>query len=934
MKISALKTGGLAAWSIQHPVGVSVIAIAIIVLGLFSLSRLSVDLNPRLIYPEVRVRILEPGVPATVMEDRYTRQLEEQLAITEDVISVQSNSSEGASSVDLSFEYGKDIDLALRDASNRLDRAKRFIPETTDPPIIYKRDPSQIPVMEFIVSSSLRDPIELRSWVDNQFGKWFITLPGVAATEVGGGLIREIHIQPDQQRLAAVGLQIQDIITSLQRGNQDNPAGRLTMINRELSGRVSGRLKRVEDIAMLPIALSDGTMIRLNEVAEVIDTHAEERLRVRLNSIPGVKLTIQKQPSANTVAVSNVVQERIEWLKKQNILPEDIIIETISDQSIYIKRALNNSVLAAISGSILSMLVVYLFLGNLRRTLIIGSAIPIAIMVTLILMKLGNLTLNIMTLGGLALGVGLLVDNTIVMLENIYRHQSDGESNFEAGEHAAKEVNSVIVASTSTNLAAVLPFLFIGGLTGLLFRELIFTISAAVLSSMIIALTLVPAFAARVNISGSSSLRNTVDSCLVWLQGNYIKIISLSLRFRWLVLTTFFLLFVFSIYSFSAKKEIFLPAMDDGRVMISLTADPGISINEMDSNVRTIEGLLESEADVAHVFTLVGGFIFGRTEREIPNRSTLTVQLVPLSQRTMSSGQWVRRMTKLFSSQEIAGLSIRMRTLGVRGIRTNRGDDDISLRIQGESLDKLEMIADETVLRLKEIPGLRNVIHSAEEVRHELDINIDRDRANHLNLDVADISTAMRIALQGIVVTDFFDNDRSYSVRIKLPWSDVSNPEDLESILLFPASREQEAIYLGDVASVDYIAAPAKVLRDNQQRIVEVTASMDRTVSLSQLLINIDSQLEEIALPKGYTLYDGGAKKLLQDNQSLGKTLVLLALFLIFVVMAIQYESLLNPLVILLSIPFSIIGVVLGMWATAIPLSEVDPISRTRHLKK
>ena len=475
------------------------IALAVVVLGIFAFSRLAIDLHPHLIYPEVRVRILSPGVPATVMEDQFTRQLEEQLAITEDAIGVQSRTGEGAVSVDLSFEYGKDIDIALRDASTRLDRAKRFLPETPDPPIIYKRDPSQIPVLEFVVSSALRDPVELRSWVDDVFSKWFINLPGVAAAEVGGGLVREIQVLPDQQRLAGVGLAMQDVIAALQRGNREDPAGRLKMTRQELPGRISGRFTSVEEIAELPLRLPQGGLIHLQEVAEVIDTHEDERLRVRVNGEPGIKLSIQKQPTANTVAVADAVQERLDWLKAERLIPEDIRIRSVSDQSLYIRQALSNSGLAAISGALLAMAVVYVFLGNLRRTLIIGSAIPIAIMVTFVIMGFGGLTLNIMTLGGLALGVGLIVDNTIVMLENIYRHQRLGEGDLDAGTHAAQEVNSAIVASTSTNLAAVLPFLFIGGLTGLLFRELIYTISASILASLAIALTLVPALAARVH---------------------------------------------------------------------------------------------------------------------------------------------------------------------------------------------------------------------------------------------------------------------------------------------------------------------------------------------------------------------------------------------------------------------------------------------------
>ncbi|MFC1684235.1 efflux RND transporter permease subunit, partial [Pseudomonadota bacterium] len=419
--------GGIAAWSIRHPVGVVMITLAVMVLGVFSFERLGIDLLPHIIYPDVRVRVDDPGVPASIMEDQVTRQLEEQLAITEDAIHVQSRTTEGRSSVDLSFEYGKDIDIALRDASTRLDRAKRFLPDSIRPPTIYKRDPSQLPMAEFVISSPLRDPVELRTWSDYTLGKWLLNLPGVAAAEVGGGLVREIQVLADQERLAGLGLDMLDLERTLQAGNQETAAGRLLMAQGEISGRTAGRFRSVEEITRLPVPITEEDeevhTLPLGEVAQITDSAEEERLRIRLNGLPGVKLSVQKQPQANTVAVVDAIMAHMAELKDSGLIPEDIEILTVDDQARYVRHALNNAQLAAGSGALLAMLVVYLFLGSLRRTLIIGSAIPISILVTFILMAAGNLTLNIMTLGGLALGIGMLVDSTIVMLENIYRHQ-------------------------------------------------------------------------------------------------------------------------------------------------------------------------------------------------------------------------------------------------------------------------------------------------------------------------------------------------------------------------------------------------------------------------------------------------------------------------------------------------------------------------------
>ena len=431
MSSKADKLGaGVAGWSIHHPVGVVMLTLAVVVLGMFSLSRLKIDLLPHIIYPDVVVRVVDAGVPAKIMEDEVTRQLEEQLSITEDAVHISSTTSEGRSQVNLSFAYGKDIDVALRDASTRLDRAKRFLPDSIDPPVIYKRDPSQLPAAEYAISSTLRSPVELRDWVDYTLGKWLINVPGVAAAEVGGGQQREIQIIVDQDKLAAQGLDILDVEKILQAENKDISAGRLQMQGSEISGRTSGRFNNIQELAQLPLQTGAGQNTRqtmhLGELAQVVDGQEEERIRIRLNQTPGIKLSIQKQPQANTVAVVDSVNARLDELQDQNLVPGDIQILPVNDEARHIRRSLNNAGMAALSGAILAMLTVYLFLGSLRRTLIIGSAIPIAILATIILMSMGGLTLNIMTLGGLALGIGMLVDSAIVMLENIYRHQLGG----------------------------------------------------------------------------------------------------------------------------------------------------------------------------------------------------------------------------------------------------------------------------------------------------------------------------------------------------------------------------------------------------------------------------------------------------------------------------------------------------------------------------
>ncbi len=915
------RKGGLAAWSIRHPIGVIMLALTVVVLGLGSLQRLGINLLPDLIYPEVRVRISDSGVPARIMEDRVTRQLEEQLAITEGAIQVQSSSSEGSSSVDLSFPYGHDIDLALRDASTRLDRAKRFLPDSIDPPVIYKRDPSQIPVLEMVVSSIDRDPVALRNWVDYTFAKWFLNLPGVAAAEVGGGLTREIQVVVDQDRLSAFGFTIEDISTLLENENQDSPGGSLQTGSRELSARTLGRFQNVQDVSALPLWNNNqtDTGLRLQDVAQVIDKNADEKLRIRLNGIPGIKMSIQKQPAANSVAVVDAVKQRLDWLRAQNLIPPDIHLDAVGDQSTYVRHALRNAAMAATSGAALAMLVVFLFLGSLRRTLIIGTAIPLAILVTFVIMDLGGLSLNIMTLGGLALGIGLLVDNTIVMLENISRHQRLGETDLDTQVAAAAEVNSAIVASTSTNLAAVLPFLFIGGLVGLLFRELIVTISAAIVASLFVALTLVPALGARVHQSRRNLLQRTMDGLMAVLQSAYSSLTRLILRMPWLPVLILLPLMYVATPLLIEGKQIFLPNMDEGEISIRLTGESGTRLDETDDYMIQLENLFLAQPDVLTVFTSSGGRVFGRSERQAGNTGSLDIKLVALNQRNRSSEQWVKDMQKEVDKMQLTGQQIRMRVRGIRGVRVSSGDDDLSIRVQGANIEILTELGNQIVNRLRDIKGLKNLKHSYEETRNEVSVNIDRQRAADQGVRVSDIGLGLRAALDGLVVSNFIEEDRQVDIRLRLPRTGFRSPDDLGNILV--GLKQGQPIRLREVASVSFNPAPDSILRDNQLRIVEVTASLTGDSSIEQVMLQVNKQLADLPLPDGYNRYDGGELKTLQQGRQMGLVLLALALFLVFVVMAVQYESLLNPLVILLSVPFSIVGVAAGIYWTAIPIS-------------
>lgn len=908
------------AWSISHPIGVIMLTLGAVVLGFVAFSQLRIDLLPHLIYPEVRVRVIDPGVPATIMEDQITRQLEEQLAITEDAVNIQSTTTEGRSSVDLTFPYGKDIDMALRDASIRLDRAKRFLPDSIDPPVIFKRDPFQLPIMEILVSSTWRSPVELREWSDYELAPWLTNLPGVAAAEIGGGLQREIHIIADPNKLQSMRLDVVKLADQIARANQDTAAGRLLTQQEEISGRTLGRLTSINDIGQIKLTTADTTSaFHLNDIASVISAAEEQRIIIRNDGRTGVKVSIQKQPGANTIEVVDAVSAMLAELARQELIPDDISVNTISDQAGPIRAAINNAASAAIGGAFLAMLVVYLFLGNLRRTLIIGTAIPVATLITFGLMALAGLNINIMTLGGLALGIGMLVDNTIVMLENMHRHQKMQST----PERAVGEVTSAIIASTSTNLAAVMPFLFLTGLIGLIFRELIFTISAAIFASMIVALTLVPALTAH--FSGDTSSRALVEKPLAWLTLHYRQLLALVLaqpaKIKLIAIALLTILLILMMRPFAALPSDLLPRMDEGLIQISLTADRGTTLVESERLTNEIEAIIATMPGVESVFTTIGGFVFGRSSFERSNRASLQIQLVPSGQRSLSAQQWIEEFDRKATEARIPGLQIRAFVRAISGLRVNQGEDDLSLKVRGTNLETLNQLADQIVAQLKPMQGIRNTRHAAEETIREMLIEINHDKAASAGLTSSDIGDAVRIALEGKVISTFYDDDRSIDIILRMDKQQWRSPSDISNVQLVSTTQQDSTVRLGDVATVRIQPAQASITRDRQQRVVEINASLTGTVPLQQVVTNALEIVAAIDFPEGYTVSESGSLMALQEGQSLGTVLLALALFLVLMVMAVQYESLRNPLVIMFGVPFAGIGVAIGLWLWNISIS-------------
>ncbi|MGH7521435.1 MAG: efflux RND transporter permease subunit [Gemmatimonadales bacterium] len=925
------KTRGIASLSIHRPVGTVALATVVVVLGVFYLDRLSLDLLPQIVYPQIRANVTYSGVAPEVLEEQVTKVLETSLATTENIVRLESETSEGRAGVDLHFRYGTDINFALQDASKNLDRARARLPRDADPATLFKFDPSQSPIYEVAFSSPTRSLVDIRNWLDLRLRPQLLTVEGVGSIDVSGGLVREVRVTLDQERLRSYGLAVADVLTSLRDENQDVAAGNLTSPGFEIIGKTTGKFRTVEDIRAVLLPVPGGRRIPLSEVATVSDTSREQRVFARLDGVPAVRISVRKQPDANTVTVAGALGERLEQLAGTGFIPGDVQYQVLFNQSFFIENAVHGVREAALLGAALSMLLVLFFLGSVRKTLVIGLSIPLAVLATFVIMGMADLSLNIMSLGGLALGVGMLVDNSIVILENIFRHREMGKSAEQSAHEGAREVTSAVVASTTTHLAAVVPFLLISGLAALIFRELVLTISFAIAASLAVALTLVPMLAAQLaKIKRSSGVAETrpllafnagIDRLTRWYRG----IAERAVRRRGLVIGIAYGSLILVFFLMRGLGSEFLPTVDDGNVSVNINLPPGTPPQRTNEVADRIETLVRQMPHVRHVFTTAGGGFFGGGSVERGGRGSLDIQLTSATERRgMPATRWVADLQRTIDSLAIPGARIFARPPRIRGLRTNLSGADLAISVQGDELSVLQQVGNDVLRRLQSPPiqGLEALQPSTEEASPELVVALDRQRASDLGLNVVEVGQAVRTALDGAIPTRFTDGTNEYDIRVRLPRERFRNAEDLGAILLFPGNARALPVYLRDVADIRLGRGPTSILRINQNRQLRITGDVnDALTTVGDVNREVRARLTDLTVPEGYALVYGGEEEAIRENARNLLIVIALGIFLVFVVMAVQYDSITDPLVIIGSIPLALTGVGLLLWITGTPLS-------------
>lgn len=949
----------LSAIAIRQHIGTLMLTVAVIVIGVFFLTTIQVDLLPSITYPRIGVRLEAPGISPEVAVDEITRPLEEALRATENVVQVFSRTREGQVSLDLYFQPGGDIDQALNDATAAFNRNRGQLPDTIEEPRLFKVDPSQLPVYELALTSASLPGKDLRVFADEELTRELSVVPGVASVDVSGGAEEEVRVLVDLNRLQALGVGLNNVLDELTARNQDTSGGRILGQNSEPLTRTVGRFQNAREIENLSLEVSSSSpatvnttntsnttttttttpapsrRVYLRDFAEVIDDTEDQRLFVYLNRQPAVKFSIQKQPEANTITVVDAVKRRIEQLRQSGLIPADMILSPTTDESVFIRNSLNDVIFSGISGALLAAAAVLLFLGSFRQTLIISLTIPLCTLAAIALMKIFGLTLNVFSLAGLTLGVGQAIDTSVVILENIsektgmtpnQKEREEGDSGrnskffIDSAIAASQEVESALIAATGANLVSVVPFLLIGGFIALLFNELILTISFAVAASLVVAITVVPMLSSRLlGIRWSSRISE------FWLlkQFNhrfedatrgYGNFLTKVLRYRLLVVTAaLVILGGGTFFMFGQIPQEILPRISTGQANLRAQFPPGTPLATSQKVMQIVDDILLKQPETESAFTTVGGNLFGSSTTENPLRASSTINLKPGT----DVEAFVKKVTQEFNKLNLAGILLRLNPGQVRGLILSNSPvqgSDVDVILQGENEENLIQAGAQVLQALQERAKLATFRPDADPRQPEIQIRPDWERVSALGLSAGQIGATVQTAIEGSVPTQIQRGNRLVDVRVQLNKEAIARPSQLEQLPLF--TENNQLIRLSDVANIQEGQAPGEVQRINQRQAFIVAGNLSEGASLGEAIAEVNEVLKDVDLPDGVSIVPSSAQETNQQLQDALKTLGALAVFLIFVVMAVQYNSLIDPLVIIFTVPLALAGGIFGLYIT------------------
>ncbi len=965
--------------SIRRPVTVFIFSVAAVVFGVVAFRNLAVNLLPDISYPSLTVRTSYEGTAPVEIESLLTRPIENAVGVVNNVVRVTSSSRADVSEVTLEFAWNTNMDFAALDVRDRLDRVQ--LPLDAELPVLLKYDPSLDPIMRIGLSGS-DDLARLRFLGEEDIKRSLERIEGVAAVVVSGGLEEEIQVDLDERKLAALGLSIDQVAGRLAAENVNITGGSLRDGQTEYLVRTLNEFKRPEDMRSIVVQRTGDAIVRLEDVARVYTGHTEREIITRIDGAESVELAVYKEGGTNTVTVSNAVTTRLEELRADlTRIDPSLRIEVITDQARYIRQAVQEVLETALYGGLLAILVLYLFLRSVKKTLIISVSIPVSVVATFFLMYVADISLNIMSLGGLTLGVGLLVDNAIVVLESVQRKRDDGLDEVEAARVGTSEVGRAITASTLTTICVFVPIVFVEGVAAQLFRDQALTVAFSLLVSLVVALTLIPMLASRrlqpepssppvppengiatpirrlsnaiftattrVLVSALAAARavsrisaavlapalNLFDRALGAVGSSYTRAVQAVLKRPGTVLAVTVVLFVGSLGLLSSLGSELIPELIQGEFFADIELPPGARLEVTDRRLVELTRVADTIYNARTIYTIAGtsneqGGTAGEL-REYLGQITVTLD-PPVSREVEDAAMAVIRGAidadnQVFSASAAGTRSGERPPIVARFGRPSYFSfkTAIEVEIRGFNLELLERLAAEAAARFRTIDGLADISSSTEGGHPELQVHLNRDRLAAYGLSVSDVASILRSMVQGEVATDITRSDRTVDIRIRAAERFRGTAAALENLTVTHAGTTP--IPLSAVAEVVELEGPAEIRRADGSRIARITANLSGR-DLGSVTREVRATLEDMSWPSGYDWRLGGQEEEMATSFSSMRLAFGLAVFMVYLVMASQFESLLHPFVIMFSVPFAIIGVLATMWIFGVTVSVVSLI--------
>lgn len=917
MKLSAL--------AVSRPVTTGMFFLAVLVLGLVALSRLAVDQLPDVTRPSVTVLTTYEGAAPEIVERIVTDPLEKVLATLDGVKEIRSSSSEDSSRVTIDFNWGTNVDLAAIDVREKVNDTLRQLPEEIEPPRIVKYDPSAQPIMYLNLKAAGEiNPMVLRHYADDTLRYQLQRVPGVASVDIWGGDEREIQVLVDRSRLEATGVSLARLLEALKAANVTKVGGHLESGQTDYVIRPLGEFRNLHDIETTRLRTNGATAVYLKDIAEVHDGIKEALTGTRVNRSPGLVLAVRRQSDSNTVRVSDLVQTELPRLRDE--LPPGMDLRLMFDRAKFIRLSIAQVEQSALLGGLIAVLVLLFFLHSIRPTIVIALSIPLAVVATFILLFAADISLNWMSLSGLALGIGMLVDNAVVVLENIFRHRQQGRDSKQAAIIGSQEVGMAIAASTLTTLCVFFPLLFVQGMMGIIFQELALTVSFALLASLVIALTLVPMLSSKWLTGRTTSSRprglwqrlgTQWDACLLVMEKTYSVLLNAALRHRLMVLLACCLFLVSSLGLYHQLGSELLPSVDEGMMYVRVEMPVGTRLDVTDRILSNIEHTVYDTApDVQAMFARVGLMFNGGGGT---HTGFIWVRLKDLSQRQQSLTEVLEALRQKLAVYPDAKIRIVERPSDVARLLGSGRSERVEVDIFGFDLSRGRALAQDLADRIKQIDGVSYVRLNIDDSRPEVQLTIDRQKADAAGISVYTILQSVEASVAGVVASKYREGRDEYDIRVRLREADRQELADLERIFVTTPGGQQ--IPLRSLMVPLPGTGPVVIERRGQERAITIQAGMNGKRDFGRIAADVEHLLATTDLPAGFQAKMGGEREEQQaSNQNMTLTIIL-AIMLVYMVMAALFESLLHPFIILCTIPFAIIGGILMLWVTGTNLS-------------